>query len=391
MTEKLGSEVCCASGLVRAQQLDAAGALRVDAAAAIVGDALDTLLRRRCGTEAEASPAPTGLSMERVAPELLGLGELGICWLSATGDKLTARLCGPRGTAWRASIELTTPLPGDSPAASDTALPPMRVMRVMRQQHCDQAGHVNVQVFMDMAAEAVEIIGSDLHICQARISFKKELFKGDAVTVHSGIHRVDDQGLHIVHGIVQQPSGTLACVVETCVAATATPAAEPVQEWPSLPLARTPALPRPAARPDAQAAITGMTVVDAWDTDARGRFSLRALVNLCSVGARQYLGSIGLTGARFLAEQITVAAVDYLLELQQQPPQLPGLGSNLTLRSTFVSGSAKSIRFAHHLLDSDDGRVYATIEIVGVMLDLKTHRSMEVPADVRQRLGLATN
>jgi acyl-CoA thioesterase FadM len=127
-----------------------------------------------------------------------------------------------------------------------------------------------------------------------------------------------------------------------------------------------------------------MAVVDAWDCDDSAHLSLRALVNLCSTGARQYLATLGLTGERFLRERITVAAVDYLIDVVQRP----GLGRNVTLRSAFLSGSAKSIRFAHHLVDSDTGTLYAVVEIVGVMLDLATHRSTEIPADVKQRLGL---
>ena len=61
----------------------------------------------------------------------------------------------------------------------------------------------------------------------------------------------------------------------------------------------------------------------------------------------------------------------------------PRLGCNLTLRSSYLSGSSKVIRFAHHVIDSDRGEVVATIEIVGVMLDLMTHRPMEVPQDVK--------
>lgn len=47
------------------------------------------------------------------------------------------------------------------------------------------------------------------------------------------------------------------------------------------------------------------------------------------------------------------------------------------------------IRFAHHVIDSDRGEVVATIEIVGVMLDLMTHRPMEVPQDVKLRIAVA--
>ena len=77
-----------------------------------------------------------------------------------------------------------------------------------------------------------------------------------------------------------------------------------------------------------------------------------------------------------------MAAVDYAITLAQRLR----LGQNLTLLSAPLSVSGKAIRFAHHVVDSDAGTVHATVEIVGVMLDLRTHRAGEVPADVRQRL-----
>lgn len=276
----------------------------------------------------------------------------------------------------------------------------------MRKLHCDQAGHVNVQAFMELVDEAAGVLclearpdAARLQIVQARVSFKQELFEGDVVAVHSGIRKIDAQGMEVVHGIVHQPSGRLACVVETRIIgldATGKPMAgigplpvppdAPIGDWPSLPLARSPALPRVPGHPVAQAVTTGLSVVDSWDADDAGWLSMRATIDLCSTGARQYLATIGLSGARFLREKFTVAAVDYLVDI----PQRPRLGCNLAVRSAYLSGGAKSIRFSHHIVDADDGTVYATVEIVGVMLDLTTHRSMEVPADVSQRLGTAT-
>jgi acyl-CoA thioesterase FadM len=413
------SEVVCYKGLVQTHQTDKSGELCAEAAASIAADALAGFLAIGRGSTKGQGGAPSAsdatvvsMTLTKAGPSMRG-GDVAICWFgSSTGATASpvveARLSGPLGTAWQAVIRLSADapdLPHDTSSPSpDAALPPMRIMRAMRKNHCDQAGHVNVQVFMDLADDAVgvfcrEALGDAprLQIVKARISFKRELFEGDVVIVHSGLQRIDSEGMHVVHGIVQQPSGLLACVVETCLgrpdasvdpaASMTAPPGEVVADWPSLPLARPPSLPRPSASPLAQAVTTAVSVVDAWDADHTGRLGMRAMINLCSTGARQYLATVGLNGARFLREKITVAAVDYLIDVHRRP----SLGCNLTMRSAFLSGSAKSIRFTHHLLDSDDGTAYATVEIVGVMLDLKTHRSMEIPGDVRQRLGLATD
>lgn len=223
-----------------------------------------------------------------------------------------------------------------------------------------------------------------------------ELFAGDAVSVHSGIRGIDALGLDVVHGIVHQPSGQLACVVETRLAQLDVSGRArqstigdksfrngEIGEWKALAKARAPAVPAAPDRPEAGAMTSCMAVVDSWDADADGWLQTRALIDMCSTGARQYLASIGLDGARFAREKITVAAIDYLIEIRQRPR----LGNNLTLRSAYLSGSSKAIRFSHHVLDTDQNEVLATIEIVGVMLDLVKHRPMEVPQDVKHRLG----
>ena len=406
-------EPCHYQGLVGREQTDAAGVLSLAAAAAIVADALQALAAATADSSATAPPttlAATSVLLRPVAADAAAAprgGELVRCGFEppsvAQPGRLVGHITGPRGVAWSVELQLASPLPVVHDAAATVAqMPPMRLMRPMRARDCDQAGHVNVQVFMDLADEATQALLADvpgdapaLQIAQVRIGFKRELFRGDLVTVHSGVRQVGAQGAELVHGIVHQASGALACTIETRLtpatgAALADPAAleglqRLVQDWPGLPAARAPALPRAAAAPADNAVVTAMAVVDAWDCDAAGRLTLRALVNLCSTGARQYLATVGLTGARFLRDQITVAAVDYLIEITRRP----ALGSNLTLRSALLAGSAKSIRFTHHLVDSDDGTVYATVEIVGVMLDLAAHRSMEIPGDVKQRLGLA--
>lgn len=385
-------------GRVGSGQTDAQGALSLEGAAAIAADALYA---------AGATPHLGSVTLRRTQGAAPCLGDIVTCTLEPGGDaeRVLASIHGPQGVAWEALVQLTEPMP-TAPAASEPALPlpEMQLMRPMRAGDCDQAGHVNVRVFMELADEATRMLlaatpgaGRHLQIAQVRITFKRELFRGDVVTVHSGVRRADTQGAELVHGIVHLASGALACVVETRVAPEPggegsadgnRPALEGLMslagEWPRLPQARAPAAPRAGAEADAGAVVTAMAVVDAWDCDESARLCLRALVNLCSTGARQYLATIGLTGERFLRERITVAAVDYLIDVVQRP----GLGCNVTMLTAFLSGSAKSIRFAHHLVDSDTGTLYAVVEIVGVMLDLAAHRSTEIPPDVKQRLGL---
>jgi acyl-CoA thioesterase FadM len=260
-----------------------------------------------------------------------------------------------------------------------------------------------VQVFLALVDDAVAVVCRErapdrapLQVVQARVSFKSELFCGDVVRVHSGVIGIDTQGVDMVHGIFHQPSGRLACVVESRLAAL-DPSGLPLapgwevapgddlsgQAWPALPRARALVTPRAGRSPGAKSLQTCLAVVDAWDADDAGWLQTRALVNLCSTGARQYLAQIGLDAARFQRDQSTVAAIDYAIDLHRRPR----LGCNLGMQTTHLAASGKSIRFAHHLVDSQGSDVYATVEIVGVMMDLVAHRSTEVPPDIRARLA----
>ena len=381
-----------ADGLLDAQGAAAlcAEAWRIAQGGAAAVDA-DSLQLRRLHGPAPGVGAPVRATLDAGAP----------------GGGCQLLLHGPGAPAWAATLQVDAglpPLPG-LPAPAE-GLPPLQLLRHMGPARCDQAGHVNVQVFLDLADEAVAALGHSLapgaprpQITGARILFKAELFAGDVMAVHSGVRAADAGGADLVQAIVRQPAGAaagqagqLACLLETRVSAlgadgqpAALPwgaAALPAQPWPALPPARPLAEPRAAARPGASARATAMTVVDAWDACADGWLQPRALLNLCSTGARQFLAQAGLDGRRMAADQITVAAVDYAIALHRRPR----LGQNLTLRSAPLSVSAKAVRFAHHLVDSDDGTLQATVEIVGVMLDLRSHRAGEVPADVRHRL-----
>lgn len=405
-------------GLVARHQADASGHLETACAAAVLIDAFHIFSALSDPSDAAAGPnvhpaavRPELVSLQRMGDAPPRVGEILRCVLEArvaedAPDIVKLSLAGEHGAAWTGTVRCSAVVGGDRTwrvlAPAQAGLPPAFLLRRMHGADCDQAGHVNVQVFLGLVDDAIGVWcrelapeGAALHVVQARISFKSELFCGDAVSVHGGIHAFDAQGVNMVHGIFHQPSGRLACVVESRLAALdaggqvtdhrwdpAWVGAASIQQWPALPRARPLAPPRVDRAPPAASVPTCQSVVDAWDADNAGYLQTRALVNLCSTGARQYLAWIGLDKARFMRDQSTVAAIDYAMEIHRRP----ALGCNLSMRSSHLSASSKVIRFSHYLLDSQSGAVYATIDIVGVMLDLATHRSTELPADIRARL-----
>lgn len=283
-------------------------------------------------------------------------------------------------------------------------LPPAQVIRLMGPSDCDQAGHVNVQVFADLADSALRALGQSaeavdfthpLRAQRLRISFRSELFSGDLVRVCSAVTSVDSNELRTTHIVVNEFTGEIACVIEAESALGSLGQRSPREAQSlraqlsvvsrtreGLPAIKPPQGDRAALSPSEQSIETCRETVDTWDADASSLMSARTLVRWCSTGARQFLAAIGLDGARFTRDHCTVAAVDYLIDW---PIQVP-VGTNVLIRSALLDSSAKSMRFVHHLMDADRLEVMARIEIVGVMFDLKARRSMEIPADVRSRL-----
>jgi acyl-CoA thioesterase FadM len=402
-------------GLVNRQQVDASGHLETRVASDVLIDAFHVYHAISDAADAATDssgqgtvPAPGLVSLRSLGAAPPRLGEMLRCVVQAPAagdspDALNFVLEGEHGAAWAGTVQADGSRVGTRRVrAAVPDLPAAVLMRRMHAGHCDQAGHVNVQVFLALVDDSVAVVCQErapgrvpLQIVQARVSFKSELFCGDIVRVHSGVTGIDAHGVDMVHGIFHQPSGRLAGVVESRLAAldesglpvapgweVAAGDALAGQAWPALPRARALAMPRAARSPGAGSLQTCQAVVDAWDADNAGWLQTRALVNLCSTGARQYLAQIGLDAARFLRDQSTVAAIDYAIDLHRRPR----IGCNLGMQTTHLAASGKSIRFAHHLVDSQGGDVYATVEIVGVMLDLVAHRSTEVPSDIRERL-----
>lgn len=401
---------------LRPAQLDLGGTLSPEAAVGLMTDALHAALARIgvdraalakasaqlrvTGVEIEAGPARAGeggrISVAAATMPAGTAGRLDLTIADAAGGMVARGRIG-----WRLTADVEASGPID--AADD--LPPPVAARLMKGEHCDQAGHVNVQVFLDLAddglagmAEALRLTEADgrLRFTAARVQFKSELFAGDSVSVRSFVRGTGPTGLEITHAITRVPGGPAACIVETTAGpvgpegrALALPAGwlaagqGAVAAWAGAPPPKPLAEPGVPAASPANAVETCRETIDTWDVDGDGLLSSRSLVRWFSTAARQYLGTIGLDGARFAREQITVAAVDYAITVPLRPRQ----GANVVLRSAPLDVGAKSMRFFHHMTDADTGEVYATVVITGVMLDLKVRRSMEVPADVRERLA----
>ena len=87
----------------------------------------------------------------------------------------------------------------------------------------------------------------------------------------------------------------------------------------------------------------------------------------------------GLTNAYFQAENKGMAAV-----LQTTRYKAEAIaGDLLTCRSEFLEVKDKSIRFMHHMANSETNKILATTELVAAHLDRNLRKACPFPDDIR--------
>jgi len=96
----------------------------------------------------------------------------------------------------------------------------------------------------------------------------------------------------------------------------------------------------------------------------------------------EYLYQLGLfDGKSFLDLKMIIADahVAFLAPIE--------LGQNVRVGTRAARIGNKSITFEYRIEDADNGNLLATGEVVGVTYDYRSHQTIPVPADWRQKIG----
>lgn len=274
---------------------------------------------------------------------------------------------------------------------------------------CDQMGHMNVQFYLHRAAEAdrqvfaavglppgaLRSLGAAIRPLRYHIQFRRELHSGAATAMRSGLRRAGPDHLDMVHQLVNTETGEISAVIEARVglagvagglstlpvpagaleqaaalaAAFAGPAELPDQTGPRMPQMPVPNM-----------FETGRASVDSWECDEHGRLAMRFyMAAFSSAAGSLYLqgdGSAAVEQARGLGS----AALDHIITFRQQLKA----GSAYHIRTGFLEIREKTWRFCHYLIDSVSGEVVATAEVVAVMFDKTTRKSVVLPDEMRR-------
>jgi acyl-CoA thioester hydrolase len=127
--------------------------------------------------------------------------------------------------------------------------------------------------------------------------------------------------------------------------------------------------------------LTYRGVVYPWHCDHMGHMNVMWYASKFDEASWQLLSSLGLSQSRFASDGTGMAAAEqhtkYLQELRP--------GDAITIHSSLLAVTDKSIRILHRMLSDASGEIVATTEIVAVHIDATVRMSITIPLDVRAR------
>lgn len=132
--------------------------------------------------------------------------------------------------------------------------------------------------------------------------------------------------------------------------------------------------------------VTYQGVVYPWHCDHMGHMNVMWYVGKFDEATWRLCAMIGLTPRKLQDAGRGMAAVEQHVRYRREFHA----GDTVTITSTILSVSEKSIRMRHEMIADELGEVGATMELVGVHLDKVTRRACALPQGVReQALSLA--
>ncbi len=279
---------------------------------------------------------------------------------------------------------------------------------------CDQMGHMNVQFYLDKAAQGATALaletgvgpaaareaGATLIAREHHVRFLREQRPGAPFFLRGGIVRADEDRLTIYQEMVETLSDTPAAtfLIEAAwvdaatratrslppalAAAAQTPVEVPGHGQPRG-LELTPPRPAPelAAADAAGMLRTWQGVVSREQCDADGFLTDRHFMGIVSDSIPNLLAMTN-GSDRSKSDDVGGAALEYRFVYRTHPRA----GDVLTLRSGLKQVGSKTYTWCHWLFDLETGTAVATAEAVAITLDLKARRAIPIPDAMRADL-----
>lgn len=250
---------------------------------------------------------------------------------------------------------------------------------------CDENVHMNVQFYMKRFDEAARFFalahGGD-HLAGLppvrHVRYHSELAAAQSAVIRSGVIAEGPLAGRVVHRMEENATGRLcATALDGPGAPDSTAIADEAEAAPALPRSIDPA-PRPGRTLEEMLAAGGLIVhrciLTPAECDAKGRLTQQFHIARFTDGAPHVWDHAGISTRWLNAKGLGRVAVE--MQIRHHNPAMAG--DALILVSRAETGEGKTIRLHHELIRATDGMPVASGEVVGLVMDLATRKSVKL-------------
>src|SRR5215831_1845481 len=127
--------------------------------------------------------------------------------------------------------------------------------------------------------------------------------------------------------------------------------------------------------------ITHRGIVYPWQCDHMGHMNVMWYAGKFDEACWQLLAILGLHPSRFAQDATGMAAVEQHIQYKHELHA----GDAITIKSALLEVNEKSIHMLHKMVHDASGDVAATTVVVGIHIDAKIRKAIQLPEDVRER------
>lgn len=222
------------------------------------------------------------------------------------------------------------------------------------------------------------------------VRYLRELRVNDIMHVTSGVIEVSADGLVLGHKLLNSETGALCTTVEQRVVHAEMDGRTPVSldeaarhsaeahrvAWDGPPRER-----RPSPRGFEGLTDAARDTVQPWEIDVFGQSALPFFIHRFSAANSQVLAAFGMTPTYMREKRRGFSTFEFQLTV----PGRLGPGDPVLVRSGLLHVGTSSLRLFHAMVNGRTGELCATLEQLGVHLDLEARRPAPLPDALRDR------
>jgi acyl-CoA thioesterase FadM len=223
------------------------------------------------------------------------------------------------------------------------------------------------------------------------VRYQRELRVGDILHFRSGVVGADDEGLRLVHEVIDSDDGTVCTTIEQTLAlvdraSRKLHALDAGQRRAALARRVEPSAADKRPLPPPPTSDRGFIdstrdAIKPPEADALGDAALAAYIHRFSAANAHVLAAFGMTPEYCRRENRGLSTFEFRLRFLGSLR----VGDLLLVRSALVHVGSSSVRIFHRLTNVRTGALVATLEQSGVHLDLVARRPSPLPPPLREQ------